>query len=1079
MAITNHERVDKSLTLVRDGIKPNLEKTWQGLYGDEWVEKVNQMDRFPDRSPSPDDLAFLLKGMGSTWDNVFRDIFGPAERGWVGELRAARNRWAHNERFSTDDAYRVMDTAERLLQSFSAPDQVSEVQQMKNDLLRTRFAEEARSEHRRRAEGPTKGKPAAGLAPWREVVLPHPDVREGRYAQAEFAADLFQVARGIADEEYQDPTSFFRRTFPTQGLRDLIVTAARRLSGQGGDPVVELQTNFGGGKTHSLIALHHLAGDTPATELPGVAEILTEEDLEIPTGVTRAAFVGQMARTSGDEKPDGTHVRTVWGEIAWQLGGRDAYELVREADERADNPGESLIELFELCGPALILIDEWVAYARQLPDGGEGDVPAAGDFDTQFTFAQTLTEAAAAVDDVLVLIAIPSSDIETGGERGQTALRRLKNVVSRVAMQWQPASADETFEIVRRRLFEPIPPDKLRTRDAVVRAFSDLYQSDKSSFAAETREGEYRRRMEAAYPIHPEFFDRLYEDWSTLDRFQRTRGVLRLMATVISKLWRSEDGNLLIMPGTLPMHESEVVSELANKYLEEAWEPIVRSDVDGPNSLPLRIDKAEGRLDQYSATRRVARAIYLGSAPKDESHRGVDLRSILLGCVQPGEPPGIFTDALRRLSDRATYLYVDHAQYWYSLWSNITRTALDRAQSNFTDDDADLEIRRNLQMETPVAPLGAIHVFPDGPGDVPDDDACLRLIVLPPARSHVSNDMSSVGVKAAEAILEQRQGGPRTNKNMLVFLAADANRLADIREAARQFLAWSSILEDRQTLDLTATQARLAETKKKDSADSLQRRVSETFQLALIPSQEPGSPEVKWEQIRVSAGGKLAERTATRLSSEEKIIPVYSGIRVRMDIDKIPLWSEKGDVRIRDLWSYYATYLYMPRLGSFDVLAGAISDGIGRLTWDPDAFAYAEAIDAESGQYRGLEAGKQIEVTHSPSALLVRPEQAREQLAGQKVEEDDEDEVVDPPADAKDDVRRRFYGRMELDPVRAIRDLERVIEHVVNQLGRVEDAETTITIEINASADGFDDGTQRTVSENAAQLGFETHEFEE
>ena len=139
-------------------------------------------------------------------------------------------------------------------------------------------------------------------------------------------------------------------------------------------------------------------------------------------------------------------------------------------------------------------------------------MPAAGDFDTQFTFAQTLTEAAAAVDDVLVLIAIPSSDIETGGERGQTALRRLKNVVSRVAMQWQPASADETFEIVRRRLFEPIPPDKLRIRDAVVRAFSDLYQSDKSSFAAETREGEYRRRMEAAYPIHPEFFDRLYED---------------------------------------------------------------------------------------------------------------------------------------------------------------------------------------------------------------------------------------------------------------------------------------------------------------------------------------------------------------------------------------------------------------------------------------------------------------------------------------------------------------------------------------------------------------------------------------
>ena len=251
-------------------------------------------------------------------------------------------------------------------------------------------------------------------------------------------------------------------------------------------------------------------------------------------------------------KPDGTVVRTLWGELAWQLGGKKAYARIKADDEKATSPGDVLRELFNEYGPCLILIDEWVAYARQLHD--QSDLPAGG-FETQFTFAQVLTESAKLAKNCLLVISLPASDtygsphtqaddVEVGGTRGREALDRLRNVVGRVESSWRPASAEEGFEIVRRRLFEPLSdPAQFKDRDVVARAFADLYRTQQAEFPPECRESEYEKRIKAAYPIHPEIFDRLYTDWSTLVKFQRTRGVLRLMAAVIHSLWEKGDRN--------------------------------------------------------------------------------------------------------------------------------------------------------------------------------------------------------------------------------------------------------------------------------------------------------------------------------------------------------------------------------------------------------------------------------------------------------------------------------------------------------------------------------------------------------
>ena len=345
--------------------------------------------------------------------------------------------------------------------------------------------------------------------------------------------------------------------------------------------------------------------------------------------------------------------------------------------------------------------------------------------------------------NTLLVISLPASDtagsphtqaddVEVGGIRGREALDRLRNVIGRVESSWRPASAEEGFEIVRRRLFESmVNPAQFKDRDVVARAFADLYRSQHQEFPPECRDADYEKRLQAAYPIHPEIFDRLYNDWSTLVKFQRTRGVLRLMAAVIHSLWEKGDRTPLILPSNIPIDDQRVQFELT-RYLSDNWVPVIEKDVDGPNSLPLRIDGEVPNLGKLHACRRVARAIYLGSAPTAAAaHRGIEDRRVKLGCVMPGESPAVFGDALRRLSAAATYLYQDGARYWYATQATVTKLAEDRAEQLKREPDKvaqelEQQLREDLRK---TGEFSRVHILPHSGGDVPDDyDA--RLVVL-------------------------------------------------------------------------------------------------------------------------------------------------------------------------------------------------------------------------------------------------------------------------------------------------------------------------------------------------------------
>jgi hypothetical protein len=1093
---TTNERVRKALDHLRQGLRPFVDREMKAKVGPKWEDdaryKLN-LQTGRDGTTNWDNQALLKAIAQDYWNDVFRSSLQRVERNYAMELIDVRNKSAHDEVFSNDDAFRAIDTAQRLLESVNARAQAEECGKLKLQLQQTSLAEGKNVE----AKNPLAIDLAtkAGLKPWREVVTPHKDVASGRYMQAEFAADLAQVYQGEGSDEYRDPVEFFRRTYLTVGLKDLLVGALERLAGTGGDPVVELQTNFGGGKTHSMLALFHLFGD-PKGKLSGVEEVLAAAGVKVPPKARRVVLVG-TALSPGEvsKKSDGVVVRTIWGELAWQLGhaaggkGKEAFAFVADSDTKGTSPGSKVfVELFRKYGPVLILIDEWVAYARQLV--GKHDLPA-GDFEAQASFAQALTEAAKAAQKTLVVASIPASKIEIGGENGLHALENLKNVFTRVGKPWRPASADEGFEIVRRRLFEPIEGKEAEVaREAVVRAYAKMYKDTPDEFPQGCGEKSYERELTNAYPIHPELFHRLYEDWSTLDKFQRTRGVLRLLAKVVHRLWESQDGGLLIMPSSAPMYDGAVRSELT-RYLPDVWEPIISQDVDGEHSLPLELDRSTPNLGKVSACRRVARTLYVGTAPGAEHNKnhGIDDRRVRLGCVQPGETLAVFGDALRRLSDRAKYIHQDGNRYWINTKANLNRLAEDRASSLLRDPETlHAEVITRIQKDAKKRGLfAAVHACPDGSGDVPDE-ATSRLVILPPKQPHKKGQKDSAAFAAAKAILESRGSGPRLERNSLLFLAADAKELDALLNAVAQYLAWQSIQKEATPLNLDKFQETQAASKVKEYDSTINIRLHSTYSWAIQPRQADPTAEIDWEEFKTTGDTPIAERASARFEKEWALRPTLGGIELRKLLDQ-HLWNERDHVSVDQLNEWFGRYLYLPRLTSRSVLEKAIQDGASLITAE-ETFAVAAGYDEVKKRYSGLRISQGLPVVER-TTLLVKTAVARAQRepsAGPKRPPSGEIPVIQiggtpPPVKTPIAVIPKlppnaFDGSVQLDPTRIVKEAGRVALEVLEHLSTLTDAEVEVSLEIKVRVpDGIKDDVVRTVSENAKTLKFQVAAF--
>ncbi len=1128
---TNHTRITQGFQFLLQVLSPYIARELRGVFGLVWWDTgvlgrlYDEQKRNLPRNGDDETLAasldiyLCLLLLDLHWNETFRKKLPLDCRTWAKELVGVRNRWAHmgNEDFNDDDTWRALDTMSRLCEQLDA----KAAEEIRTLLRVARYGSSAGSMYSV-SSGQTAPQTAgsngnagmlrvspAGLPCWREVMEPHPDVAQGRYRNAEFAADLAQVARGEGSFEYRDPVEFFARTYVTEGMKGLLVQSVRRVTGKDGEPVIQLKTAFGGGKTHSMLALYHLLrGKAPLEKIPTVRPVLAEAGVGHLPAVHVAVLVGTALDPSRSRRPQnlpGVTINTLWGEMAAQLalsaGSPRLYDIVKEADKKRVSPGsEALKRLFDACGSCLILMDELVAYAKRIY--GVNGLPA-GSFDNFISFIQEITEAARASKSSLVVASIPESDIEVGGEAGKTALEAIEHTFGRMEAIWKPVAASEGFEVVRRRLF--LDCKNPSAREMVCSHFSALYRENPTDFPLEVREVEYRNRLLACYPIHPEVFDRLYEDWATLERFQRTRGVLRLMAAVIHELWMGSDAGLLIMPGSLPLDVSAVRDELT-RHLPEGWNSLVDREVDGKRSVPWQQDKNVLRYGKVLASRRVARTIMLGSAPtvRQQNVRGIEASRIRLGVVQPGEQIAVFNDALGSLQNSLAYLYTNPSgdRFWYDTRPTLRKTVEDRA-TQFSASEVEYEIERRMKKLRLEPPFKGIHICPASSLDVPDDQT-VRLVILSPSETVTTSSHGCTALDVAEKIWESRGNSPRIFRNMLVFLAPDQTSMSALEQETRRYLAWQSIKNDSQDLNLDAAQNRETENSLKRSNETVDLRLSETWCWLLTPAiARSDMKTLDWEKIRLSGGSEgIISRAGKKLLENETIIDRWAPALLLMELDSL-LWKNADSLQIKKLWEYLCTYCYLPRLSDYSVLEKTIQEGVQ----GEDYFAYAAGvsegrfIDLKYAQKASIDrngfivrksaAKNQLELKHmqsnpSPSGFVTdagvsNPHSSVQREGGTPLTtERTGTEPSTSPSPLSTPKSMRFFLSAPLDDTRVNRDVQRILEEVISQLAADNGVTLSLRLEVEAGASkGFSQETIRAVSENCRTLKIKEFGFEE
>lgn len=1099
----NYELVQKGFRILHPLLAGYIGQEMSRVYSEEWWQEV--LAALSDQYDLPKtgaygtlvdslDIANCLRLIDRRWRDVFAEKFSKSHRNWASELMDVRNKSAHIglDDFEQGYAERALDTMALLCETID----IEGTEEIRALYRKVRYGSEqgssaitetgpAAPQKKKSGAAVLKRNVGDNLPSWRDVMQPHPDVAEGRYRAAEFAADLAQVSRGEGAYEYRDPVEFFARTYVTEGMAGLLVESLERISGKGGEPVIQLKTAFGGGKTHSMLALYHLVrGKTSIEFIPKLKPILARAGLDSLPHANVAVLVGTAMDPTKRKNPanlPGYTVGTIWGEMAYQLvtsaGKPELYaKYIREADRKGVSPGsENLKNLFNDCGPCLVLMDELVAYAKKIY--GVDGLPA-GSYDNFVTFIQEITEAARASENSLVVASIPESDIEIGGEAGKTVLETIEHTFGRMESIWKPVAANEGFEVVRRRLF--LDCKDLEAREAVCDAFSAMYQTNAADFPTEAKEVEYRDRMISCYPIHPEVFDRLYGDWATLERFQRTRGVLRLMAAVIHELWMANDAGAMIMPGSIPLDMPNVRDELV-RHLPDTWNSIIDREVDGKESIPYQKDKGNPRYGRILAARRMSRTVMLGSAPStsalhNNGIRGLEIPRILLGAVQPNETIADFKDALMTLHGSLSYLYTNPGgnRFWYDTKPTLRKTAEDRA-SQITSADVEIEIESRLKKLRKEAPFAGLHACPVSSNDVPDEQA-IRLVILRPGDTYRRGSDKSHAMKTVEEILNNRGTSPRIYRNMLAFVAPDYDTIGALQQEVKRFMAWTSIMSDKDDLNLDGNQVRETQNNLNRSNDTIERRIKETYSWLMVPyiDQYEDMKTIQWDISDLGGGDEsIAKRAARKMQQNEQIITQWAPALLQMCLDDL-LWKDSDCIEIKKLWDYLTTYCYLPRLSGYYVLEETIMKGMP----SEEYFGLAAAFNGE--RYIDLKFNQSV-FGIEQSDLLVKPAVVK----AQKQEEDNPDPVDPTPPDTPDPVdptppdtpnppqiqNKHFFMSVKLDNTRVNRDINNYVQEIIQHLMSVDGSEVEMTLEVNVEAPkGIPVPTVRTVTENCRTL---------
>ena len=803
-----------------------------------------------------------------------------------------------------------------------------------------------------------------------ETSRPRDDVLRGAVAEADFAADLAQVVAGRGGAEYLDPARFFVRTYPTRGLKELLANVGRRLTGAGGEAaaIFRLDTSYGGGKTHGLIALVHAARGMRG--VANVAEFV--EPALVPAGPVRiAAFDGENADpANGRSMGEGVLAHTPWGEIAHALAGREGYERVRSSDERRVAPGaETLRELFG-GEPALILLDELSVYLRKVRRFDDAHDQLTAFLTSLFKAVEGAPNAA-----LVYTLAIGKDGraADAYSEENQFIADRMaeaESVSARKATLLNPTEEDETIQVLRRRLFEEIDQAKART---VVDAYRSLWAAHGESLSAEAARPETAEAFLASYPLHPEVLETLTGKTATLANFQRVRGMLRLLARTVSHLWehRPADATAIHLHHIDPGHEP-IRQEVVTRLQQSAFTPAITRDVaagasgaQAKRALAQEIDAVHHcGMPPYAGY--VARTILMHTFAFNDPLKGLSPEQLRYSVVGPAVDVSFVEEARRKFIAESAYLDDrPGAPMRFLAEANLSQIVR-RAERHVDAGEARAHLNDRIR-EIFGGKVFEMAAFPGGPFDVPDEvgDGRPKLVVP-------SYDAVTIGtaVEAVPELVERiysRKGSEgsalRALRNHLVFVVADDAKVADMRNRTRRRLALQEMKKPEHLAELAEhQQAKVRELEARSEHD-LATAVQQCYRHVFYPLRHRigasgadlahSAIDVPSTSDRPGAGQQQVVRALRdlgklRLPEDEPDSPAY----VR---DRTPL--KKGQIATRALRDEFRRDPALPILSGDDVFIRGVRHGIeqgeyvyrrGDLLFGPGDPPAEIAIDEQS-----------------------------------------------------------------------------------------------------------------------------------
>jgi uncharacterized protein len=827
------------------------------------------------------------------------------------------------------------------------------------------------------------------LTPWTRIAQPHTDIADGSFDEGLFAADLGSVARGRGPADYVNPVQFCEKTYLTASLTEVLTRLSRRLSGDESAPSVHrLQTDFGGGKTHTLLAAYHLFRQPDVVAGTALAKGLAEQlgGHAIPkAGVV--VLDGSDLPATPEQVDSGYRVYSLVGHLAWRLGGSAAYNRVAASDQaRAGTSTHELAELLRSCAPCLVLLDEMLVYLNNALSIATHEGSLAG---TTLTFIKNLTQAAAQVPGVAVLATLTSSRMEDYADVSGTEMyERLSRVVGRSENIVTPVEGDDIFPILHRRLFQAI--GSVEHRRSIANAYGDHYDSLGDILPSTFRERDYRDRIAHAYPFHPELVDLCTHRWGSLSGFQRTRGALRILAHTVKALWRANHAAPLIHLGDLPLYDDAVRGEVL-KFAGESYKSALNADIIRPDSKAPQEDKRRGgQAEQMRLATALATTAFANSFSADRVV-GASAAQMMIGVTRPRVSRGVFDDVRDALEGALWYMRLEGGRYRFTTEPNLNKVIVER-EAAVHGFDVDHRIHEAVRKASPAGHgFRVIHNVSE-PTDLPDDGRLTLGILEPDLR--LGDDSDRDTLETASQILKTKGAGWRANLNAVVLVAADAHLMSAARATARTLAAMQDLLEDRHRLArFNAEQKDRLRKRASDSEERLPQQIVMAYRH-LLGLRDANGEGVKIDRSDLGPArvrSTITERVAAQLKDGDRLITDQLAPAALLSQRFSVLPAEQNALELDRLLSYFSQYPRLPKLASVKVLRRALVAGAESGQF---ALSSGTSWDAEDALIRFRETVEPDEVVFQPGMWLVRAGAAQAALAGRRLNSshDDDDE---------------------------------------------------------------------------------------